>query len=94
MERFRLKYESSTQRPRSRQKAMTTMMRENGSAMMTVIQSRLKTVGISRTQTTNSRIVRPWEILAMNRPTNGAQEIHQTQYMMVQLVNHSSLVLL
>lgn len=73
---------------------MTTMMRENGSAMMTVIQSRLKTVGISRTQTTNSRIVRPREILAMNRPTNGAQEIHQTQYMMVQLVNHSSLVLL
>ena len=53
---------------------MTTMMRENGSAM-------------------NSRIVRPREILAMNRPTNGAQEIHQAQYMMVQLVNHSSLVL-
>ena len=63
MERFRLKYESSTQRPRSGQKAMTTMMRENGSAM-------------------NSRIVRPREILAMNRPKNGAQEIHQAQYTM------------
>ena len=54
---------------------MTTMMRENGSAM-------------------NSRIVRPREILAMNRPKNGAQEIHQAQYTMVPLVNHSSLVLL
>ena len=75
MERFRLKYESSTQRPRSGKKAMTTMMRENGSAM-------------------NSRIVRPREILAMNRPKNGAQEIHQAQYTMVPLVNHSSLVLL
>jgi hypothetical protein len=45
----------------------------------TVIQKILNRVGTRRTQTTNSRIVRPLEILAMKRPTKGAQEIHQAQ---------------
>ena len=37
------------------------------------------TVGTSSTVVTNSRMVRPREIRAMNIPTNGAQLIHQPQ---------------
>ena len=36
----------------------------------------------------NSRIVLPFEIRAMNMPTNGAQDNHQAQNSMVQLKNH------
>ena len=34
------------------------------------------------------RIVLPFEIRAMNMPTNGAQDNHQAQNSMVQLKNH------
>src|SRR5574344_275658 len=46
----------------------------------TVIHKRLKAVGTNRTPRINSRRVRPREMRAMNRPTNGDQEIHQAQY--------------
>ncbi len=36
-------------------------------------------VGASTVPTMNSRIVRPRETRAMNRPTNGDQEIHHAQ---------------
>ena len=36
-------------------------------------------LGTTITQTTNCRIVRPFEMRAMNMPTNGVQEIHQAQ---------------
>ena len=36
-------------------------------------------VGASSTPKTNSRMVRPREMRAMNMPTNGAQLIHQPQ---------------
>ena len=42
-------------------------------------QNAQKIVGTRRTPRTNSRTVRPLEILAMNIPTNGAQAIHQAQ---------------
>ncbi len=45
----------------------------------TVNQMRLTTVGARRTPITNSRIVRPREIRAMNIPTKGAQLVHQPQ---------------
>ena len=41
--------------------------------------SRLTALGIRMTPATNSRIVRPRLIRAMNMPTNGVQEIHQAQ---------------
>ncbi len=37
------------------------------------------TLGTSNTAPTNSRMVRPREMRAMNMPTNGAQLIHQPQ---------------
>ena len=52
-----------------------------------VIHSRLKAVGTSSTPMTNSRMVRPREMRAMNMPTKGDQEIHQAQYRMVQPPN-------
>ena len=36
-------------------------------------------VGITMTQNTNSRMVRPFETRAINMPTKGDQEIHQAQ---------------
>ena len=45
----------------------------------TVIHSRVKAVGTSSTPVTNSRMVRPREIRAMNSPTNGDQASHQPQ---------------
>ena len=45
----------------------------------TVNHSEPITVGMIRTAPTNSRIVRPREIRAMNIPTKGAQLIHQPQ---------------
>src|SRR5699024_496068 len=41
--------------------------------------------GTSATTMTNSRMVRPREILAMNMPTNGDQEIHHAHSSVVQL---------
>ncbi|MOA57473.1 hypothetical protein D3C78_1816600 [compost metagenome] len=43
------------------------------------IQARVKPRGISNTPKTNSRMVRPREIRAMNSPTNGDHAIHQAQ---------------
>ncbi|MCY1378129.1 hypothetical protein D9M69_657400 [compost metagenome] len=45
----------------------------------TVIQNKVKPAGTSRTPVTNSRIVRPREMRAMNRPTKGDQAIHHPQ---------------
>ncbi|MNU02327.1 hypothetical protein D3C72_2459960 [compost metagenome] len=45
----------------------------------TVIQNRVKPAGTSSTPQTNSRMVRPREMRAMNSPTNGDQAIHQPQ---------------
>ena len=45
----------------------------------TVIHTSVKPVGTKRTPTTNSRMVRPREMRAMNIPTKGDQEIHQAQ---------------
>ena len=44
-----------------------------------VIHNRLKPVGTNKAPRMNSRIVRPREMRAMNRPTKGDQEIHQAQ---------------
>ena len=55
----------------------------------TVIHKKLNKEGTSNTAIINSRMVRPFDILAINKPTNGAQEIHQAQYIMVQPENHS-----
>ena len=38
-----------------------------------------------------SRMVRPLEMRAIKRPTNGAQLIHQAQYMTVHVVNQALL---
>ncbi len=45
----------------------------------TVIHTSVKPVGTNSTPRTNSRIVRPREMRAMNMPTKGDQEIHQAQ---------------
>ena len=45
----------------------------------TPIQTKMINDGISRTQTINSRTVRPLETRAMNMPTKGAQDTHQAQ---------------
>jgi hypothetical protein len=45
----------------------------------TDIQTNDRIVGMIITPRMNSRTVRPLEILAMNMPTNGDQEIHQAQ---------------
>ena len=44
-----------------------------------VNQIKLSMVGISRTTVKNSLIVLPFDILAINTPTNGDQDIHQAQ---------------
>src|SRR5699024_12569868 len=54
---------------------------------------KVTSVGTSNTPETNSRTVRPREIRAMNTPTNGDQEIHQTQKKMVQLFCQSTTAL-
>ena len=45
----------------------------------TVIQTKVKPAGTSRTPRMNSRTVRPREMRAMNMPTKGDQAIHQAQ---------------
>src|SRR5690606_36156172 len=50
----------------------------------TVIQNSVKPVGTSSTPLTNSRMVRPREMRAMNSPTNGDHAIHQPQENSVQ----------
>src|SRR5690606_994746 len=50
----------------------------------TAIQIKLNIVGMIKTAATNSRIVRPLEILAINSPTYGDHEIHHAQYSIVQ----------
>lgn len=45
----------------------------------TVIQNSVKPAGTSSTPLTNSRMVRPREMRAMNRPTKGDHAIHQPQ---------------
>ena len=45
----------------------------------TANQTKLTPLGISSTPSTNSPIVRPLEMRAMNVPTKGAQEIHHAQ---------------
>ena len=42
-------------------------------------QARVKPSGISSTPMITSRMVRPREMRATKRPTNGAQAIHQAQ---------------
>ena len=54
----------------------------------TVIHMNTKSDGTSSTATMYSRMVRPFDMRAMNSPTNGAQLIHHAQNMTVQLVNH------
>ena len=54
----------------------------------TVIQRKMNSDGTSSTASTYSRMVRPFDMRAMNRPTNGAQLIHHAQNITVQLVNH------
>ncbi len=46
--------------------------------------------GTTSTPVTNWRMVRPREMRARNRPTNGAQAIHQAQKNRVQLFSQSS----
>ena len=50
--------------------------------------SRMKAKGISRTPITNWRSVRPREMRARKRLTNGAQAIHQAQKNSVQSAIH------
>lgn len=50
----------------------------------TVIHSRVKPAGTNSTPLMNSRMVRPREMRAMNRPTKGDQDSHQPQYSRVQ----------
>ena len=45
----------------------------------TVIHRKVKAVGTNSTPITNSRIVRPREMRAMNMPTNGDHAIHHAQ---------------
>ena len=45
----------------------------------TVIHRKVKAVGTNSTPMTNSRIVRPREMRAMNMPTKGDQAIHHAQ---------------
>ena len=45
----------------------------------TLNQRKVKPAGIKSTPRMNSRMVLPREILAMNMPTNGDQDIHQAQ---------------
>ena len=45
----------------------------------TVIQKKVNSTGTSSTPVTNSRMVRPREIRAMNMPTKGDHAIHQPQ---------------
>ena len=45
----------------------------------TVNQIMLTATGMSRTAAMNSRIVLPFEMRAINIPTNGDQEIHHAQ---------------
>ena len=51
----------------------------------TDIHIKLKIEGRISTAAINSRMVLPFDILAMNRPTKGDHEIHQAQYRIVQL---------
>ncbi|MNP22588.1 hypothetical protein D3C76_1152670 [compost metagenome] len=50
----------------------------------TVIHSKVKPAGTKRTPQTNSRMVLPREMRAMNSPTKGDQDNHQPQYSKVQ----------
>ncbi|MNP79829.1 hypothetical protein D3C76_1777590 [compost metagenome] len=49
-----------------------------------VIHNRVKPAGTNSTPQTNSRMVRPREMRAMNSPTKGDQDSHQPQYSSVQ----------
>ncbi|CAM3799149.1 hypothetical protein MILU53160_09560 [Micrococcus luteus] len=57
---------------------------------MTDTHSRMNAKGISSTPVTNSRRVRPREMRARKRDTNGAQAIHQAQKNSVQSDIHCS----
>ena len=59
--------------------AASAITREIAVPPKALIQTKQTMVGNKITQKMNSRIVRPREILAMNMPTKGAQEIHQPQ---------------
>ena len=48
-----------------------------------------RTVGTNNTPAINSRIDLPFEILAINKPTNGDQDICQAQKNIVFAPNHS-----
>ena len=54
------------------------------------IHSRMNANGTTSTPMMNSRSVRPREMRARNRPTNGAQAIHQAQKNSVQPLSQSS----
>ena len=45
----------------------------------TANHTKVTTLGATSTPRTNSRMVRPLEILAINVPTKGVQEIHHAQ---------------
>ena len=51
----------------------------------TDIQIKLNKVGRISTAAINSLMVLPFDILAINSPTYGDQEIHHAQYKIVQL---------
>ena len=51
----------------------------NCSISKTEIQASVKPSGIRHTPNTTSRMVRPFEMRAINIPTKGAQAIHQAQ---------------
>src|SRR5690606_2227458 len=59
--------------------AATPISRKMAVLPKTVIQKKVKTVGTSKTPSTNSRTVRPREMRAMNMPTKGDHAIHQAQ---------------
>lgn len=52
--------------------------------------SRVKVKGIIRVPITNWRMVRPREMRAVNRPTNGDRATHHAQKKSVQLFIHST----
>ena len=54
-----------------------------------LIQPRMNRNGTVRTPNTNWRRVRPREMRARNRPTNGAQATHHAQKNRVQAPSHS-----
>src|SRR5699024_884960 len=68
-------------------RAPSAILKSNQMALFpkTDIQIILNSVGNKRTAAINSWIVLPFEMRAINNPTNGDHEIHHAQYKIVQL---------